>query len=181
MAINSVTRQSLIASLGCLDPSQCMNGAGSGAIGVLGALSPLGSGGQPDPTSTLGQAASGISKVAQLLSSLAQLEQQDPEAFKKVTAEIAKDFNEASGECADPLQKFSLKSLAAQFSNAAIKGSLAQFNLAQASSTMIRAYSSQSSMAMLDALGSSKTAKAYGQMNSLLQTNLPSTGRKVTV
>lgn len=166
MAISNITTQSLIASLGYLDPNQ-NSVSDASSTDSLSALS----GDSSSGTSSSGTSLTSISQIASLLSKLSKLEKSDPDSFKDVAAEIAQDFHDAAPQCSDVLQRLSLESLAGQFSNAAITGSLKDFNLGKATSGSAKAYMGQSTLTLLDYLngsdGTDLTSMFTSKLNGL--------------
>lgn len=167
MSISTVTSQSLIASLGCLDPTQTQSADQSSA-------DPLAASQSADSSAqTTGSTVNGISQVGYILSSLAKLQKQDPAGFKQNAAATAKDFRDAATQCGDMLQRLSLESMAGQFSNASLTGSMASINLASTSTTLVRAYAGQSSLSLLDNLGGGTLGTDLSsQVSSILNGNM---------
>ncbi|MFP5240642.1 MAG: hypothetical protein ACLGQW_12495 [Acidobacteriota bacterium] len=168
MAVSNITRQNLIAQMGYLDPSKAdgMSGASSSdSVTALGSQS-SGDGSSSSISST------SISQIASLLSKLSQLEKSDPDGFKDVAAAIAKDFHDAAPQCTDTLQRLSMESLAGQFSNASLSGSLKNFNLGKATSASMRSYAGQSSLTLLDYLNGSQGSDLTSQISGMMQSNL---------
>jgi hypothetical protein len=176
MSITNVTTQSLIASLGYLDPTATDSTDASSSDPLLAAsqaATPYSSSSSSSSTSTSSSATS-ISQVGYILSSLSSLNKQDPAGFKQNAAAISKDFRSAASECSNTLQRFSLESMADQFSNASISGSMSSINLASTSNTMVKAYAGQSSLSLLDCMtGSSSQGSDFSsQVTSILNQNL---------
>ena len=169
MTISSVTIQSLIASQGYLDPTSTQDSSSTSSSSLVSALSNTTS---SSSSSSSGSASSDISQVAYILSSLAKQQKQDPAAFKKNAAATAQDFHDAASECTDTLQRLSLESMAGQFSNAALTGSMASINLASTSNTLTKAYSGSSSLSLLDCLNSDSTGDFSSQVTSILNANV---------
>ncbi|WP_243313219.1 hypothetical protein [Fundidesulfovibrio agrisoli] len=172
MAVSSISRQSLIAQLGYLDPSQTDSTTGAttdtSAAGSIGAL-----GGQSsDDGSSSSISSTSISQIASLLSKLSQLEKSDPDGFKEVAGAIAQDFHDAAPQCSDILQRLSMESLAGQFSNASLSGSLKDFNLGKATSASMRSYAGQSSLTLLDYLNGNQGSDLTSQISGMMQSNL---------
>lgn len=172
MSITGVTTQSLIASLGYLDPTQdqtqdVSDASSLGSIGSLANSNLYSSGGS-------GASATDISQVGYILSSLSKLEKKDPDGFKTQAGEIAGDFNAAADQCTDPLQRYALKSMAEQFSNASLTGSMSSINIGNAANTLVKSYTQQSSLTLLDYLNGSQGTDMAGQMSSILSANLSS-------
>ncbi|WP_243359579.1 hypothetical protein [Fundidesulfovibrio terrae] len=168
MSVTGITTQSLIASLGYLDIDQSQDTSDSSSLTSIGSTSATsaytGISSGASPTS--------ISQVGTLLSSLSKLEKSDPEEFKTRAKQIASDFNDAAGQCTDTLQSYGLKSMAAQFSNAGLSGSMSSINLGGAASTLAKAYAGQASMSLLDYMNGSQGTDFTGQLTSIMQTNL---------
>jgi len=177
MAISNVTTQSLIASLGYLNGSQTTGTSSSSSDPLLAsstqsqAVDSLSSS-TSSASSTSGTSATSISQVGYLLSSLAKLNSTDPAGFKTNAAAIASDFRSAASKCSNTLQRFSLETMADQFSNASISGSMSSINLASTASTLVKAYAGQSSMSLLDSLNGSSSSDFSSQVSSILNQNL---------
>ena len=170
MSVSSITRQSLIASLGYLDPNQAQDVSDSSSL----ASTDSGTDSSQSTQVSSGSSATGISQVGYILSSLSKLEKQDPEGFKTQAKAIAADFNNAASQCTDVLQSYSLKSMAEQFSNASLTGSMASINVGNAANTLVKSYAAQSSLSLLDYLNGSQGSDVSGQMTSILNANLSS-------
>jgi hypothetical protein len=112
--------------------------------------------------------------VGILLSNLSSLEKKDPEAFQERAAQIAQDFHDAAEQCTDTLQRYSLETMAEQFSNAALSGSMSSINMGATATTLARAYTSQSSLTLLDYMNGSQGADFTGQLTSIMTANLSS-------
>ncbi|WP_243439509.1 hypothetical protein [Fundidesulfovibrio soli] len=167
MAVSSISRQNLIAQMGYLDPNKADGMSGASSSDSITAL-----GGQSSDGSSSSISAASISQIASLLSKLSQLEKSDPEAFKEVAAGIAQDFHDAAPQCSDTLQRLSMESLAGQFSNASLSGSLKDFNLGKATSSSMRSYSGQSSLTLLDYLNGNQGTDLSGQISGMMRSNL---------
>jgi len=168
MSITGVSTQSLIASLGYLNIDQSQDTSDASSLGSIDTSSAAS---QYSGISS-GASPTSISQVGTLLSSLSKLEKSDPEEFKARAKQIASDFNDASGQCSDTLQSFGLKSMAAQFSNAGLTGSMSSINLGGAASTLAKAYAGQSSLSLLDYMNGDQGTDFTGQLTSIMQTNL---------
>jgi len=168
MAISSITRQNLIAQLGYLDPNQADGVSGASTADSISSLGDQSSDSSSSSTTSL----TSISQIASLLSKLSKLEKSDPEGFKEVSAAIAQDFHDAAPECSDMMQRLSMESLAGQFSNASMSGSLKDFNLGKAATTSMRSYAGQSSLTLLDYLNGNQGTDLSSQISGMVQSNL---------
>lgn len=167
MSVNSITTQSLIASLGYLNVDQNQDTSATSSLSPVSAYS------ESSGIST-GAAPTSISQVGILLSNLSSLEKKDPEAFQERAAQIAQDFHDAAEQCTDTLQRYSLETMAEQFSNAALSGSMSSINMGATATTLARAYTSQSSLTLLDYMNGSQGADFSGQLTSIMTANLSS-------
>ena len=89
-------------------------------------------------------------------------------------AAVAQDFHDAAPQCTDTLQRLSMESLAGQFSNASLSGSLKNFNLGKATSASMRSYAGQSSLTLLDYLNGNQGSDLTSQISGMMQSNLGS-------
>lgn len=167
MSVNNITTQSLIASLGYLNTDQSQDTSSTSS------LSSVSSGYNSTGTST-GAAPTSISQVGILLSNLSVLEKADPEAFQERAAQIAEDFHDAATQCTDTLQRYSLETMAEQFSNAALSGKMSSINMGTTATTLARAYTSQASLTLLDYMNGSDGSDFSGQLTSIMTANLSS-------
>lgn len=170
MSVSGITKQSLIASLGYLDPTQSDDVSSATSVDSL-----LSDSSNSSSDSSTQLSASTISQVGQLLSSLSKLHGKDPTAFKAAAANIASDFNTEASNLSDPLQRLTMESMAKQFSNAALTGSMSSLNMASVSNNLVRAYSSQNSMSLLDAFNTSQQdSQSSSSMYGVISSNLSS-------
>jgi len=167
MSVSSITTQSLIASLGYLNIDQSQDTSETSSLASISSSS------ESSGIST-GAAPTSISQVGILLSNLSSLEKKDPEAFKESAAQIAQDFHDAADQCSDTLQSYSLETMAQQFSNAALSGSMSSINMGTTATTLARAYTSQASLTLLDYMNGSQGADFSGQLTSIMTANLSS-------
>jgi len=172
MAVSNITRQSLIASLGYLDPSQgTTDSSASSAVDSLVL---------PDESNSSSSSSSQISpntisQIGQLLSSLSQLQGKDPAAFKEASAGIASDFNQAASNLSDPLQRLTMESMAKQFSNASLTGSISGLNLSSMSGNLLKTYTTQNEMSLLDCYNTAQQdPDSSSSISGILSTNLAS-------
>lgn len=170
MSISGITRQSLISTLGYLNPEDTQDVSDTSSLASM--LSNNQQTTNPYANSNSGASATGISKVGYILSNLAKLQKDHPESFKENAAAMAKDFHDAASQCGDTLQRYSLESMAAQFSNASISGSMRSINLGSTTSNLMRAYAGQSSLSLLDYMNGAQGTNFSGQVTSILNNNL---------
>lgn len=175
MAVNSVSNyQSLIATLGTLDIGGTQS-SGSTSQTLLDALNASGSSSSTSQAST----SATISQTATLLSTLSKISASDPEKFKEITKGVAEDLNTAAEDASDPVQAYTLKNLAAQFSNAAISGSLSDITSATLTgntltngSTSLKGYGSSSKSFLSSYFSTGQAQSAIDTVNTLLTTNI---------
>jgi len=176
MAINGInTKQYLIGMLGVLNPdsSQVDTDSAASAVGTF----------MEDPTSgATGQDSSSVSQAnfsqaASQLSTLAQLQSQAPEKFKALAASIAKDISSAAQESGDPLQKFMLKTISGQFSNAALSGSLASLATGGQGNKQVRGYGggAGANISLFSpTMAQGQGADVFNQIEDMIASNLTS-------
>jgi hypothetical protein len=181
MAIASITQQSLIASLGYLDPSDTTDTTDS--TGVTGLTNTADSASSSSPLSALTNNASqnsssssqislsSFSQLGKLLSSLSSLQQQSPAEFKAMSAQIASDFHSAASGTSDTMQSLALNSMAGQFSNAGLTGSMSSINLSAVTGCVSGYNAYQNNLSLLDNLGGSNSSS---QITDILSQNLAS-------
>lgn len=135
-------RNSLIATLGVLDPTMTSSTDSAGAAWFTDQA-----GDSNSSLTSVSSAATSFSQTATLLSTLSKLSASDPEQFKEAAKEISADLREAASLATDSATAYSLTSLAGQFSNAAATGSissLAPAASAQGASSRLKGYASLS-------------------------------------
>ena len=167
MSVSNITTQSLIASLGYLNIDQSQDTSSTSSLTSQSSSS--GSSGI-----SAGAAPTSISQVGILLSNLSSLEKSDPEAFQERAAQIAEDFHDAATQCTDIVQRYSLETMAGQFSNAAMSGKMSSINMGTTATTLARAYTSQASLTLLDYMNGSEGTDFSGQLTSIMTANLSS-------
>ena len=74
----------------------------------------------------------------------------------------------------DTLQRYSLETMAEQFSNAALSGKMSSINMGTTATTLARAYTSQASLTLLDYMNGSQGTDFTGQLTSIMTANLSS-------
>lgn len=132
-------RNSLIATLGVLDPTTTKSTDGAGSTWFSDQ-----SGGSDSSLTSVSSAATSFSQTATLLSTLSRLSASDPEQFKEMAAEISADLREAASLAPDSATAYSLSSLASQFSNAAATGSVNSLAPSVSSTNRLKGYASLS-------------------------------------
>ena len=147
MAINGITTtQNLIGLLGVLNPDAAETGGSSAAsaVGTFMADSTAGS----SASDLTGGTHADFSQTASQLSALAQLQSQSPAEFKALAKKISSDISSAAKDSSDPLQTFMLKTIAGQFSNAAMSGSLTSLVPSSQSGNQLRGYGSSNAISL---------------------------------
>jgi hypothetical protein len=138
--------------------------------GVLGVSS---SGSSASSLYGSSKSASDISETASLLSEMSRLQSQDPDKFKDMAKDIAEKLHEEAKDSDDSTQSFSLDSLASQFSNAALTGSMK--SLLPASSGASKAYGTTRPTLLSLALGGDDDSTSILEMvNSVVAKELGS-------
>ncbi len=135
-------RNSLIATLGVLDPTMTSSTDSAGSTWFSDQTDSSGS-----SLTSVSSAATSFSQTATLLSTLSRLSSADPETFKEAAKDISADLRQAASEATDSATAYSLSSLASQFSNAAATGSISSLATAattQGASSRLKGYASLS-------------------------------------
>jgi len=169
MAITGITPQSLIASLGYLDTTDS-----TGTTSSTDSSSPLsalvGSSSQSSDSSSQTSLTS-FSQLGKLLSSLSALQQKSPDDFKKMASTIAGDFHDAASQTSDIMQRLSLDSMASQFSNAGLTGSMSALSTSAVTGSIAGYNAYQNSMSLLDTMTGSDTSSS---ITDILSQNMSS-------
>ncbi|MBF0482158.1 MAG: hypothetical protein HQK81_13925 [Desulfovibrionaceae bacterium] len=181
MAIASITQQSLVASLGYLDTGDNTDTTGltdsTGSTGLTGstgssdALSALENTSSQSSGSASQTSLSSFSQLSKLLSSLTTLQQQSPDQFKTLAAQIASDFHSAASSASDTMQSLSLNSMAGQFSNAGLTGSMSCVNLGAVTGCVAGYNAYQNNMSLLNSIGGTDSSTS---ISDILSQNLSS-------
>jgi hypothetical protein len=162
MAITSITDQSLIASLGSLDTTDSTSSTDSSSL-----LSDL-----SDSSSSSSTSLTTFSELGKLFSSLSSLQLQSNASFKMMTASIASDFHTAASESSNTMQRLSLDSMASQFSNASITGSMSSINMNSVTGGISGYNAYQNNVSLLNSLSGSTTSTS--SITDILSQNLSS-------
>lgn len=172
MSISGInTTQYLIGVLGALnpDPNQAEGSSAAAAVGTF----------MGDPTSGSSQnssvgAQANFSQAASQLSTLATLQNQSPEQFKALAKSIAQDLSSAAKKDSDPLQKYMLTTVAGQFSNAAMSGSMASLVPGGQGNKQLRGYGGAQISLFSPSMAQGQGADVFNQISSVIDSNLSS-------
>lgn len=176
---NARNYQYLISTLGVLDPTSDQS-----LTDVLNTTQALGSASSAAATyfqDAQTSSTANFSQAASLMSNLSKLETQAPETFKTVTAGIAENLRDLAGASSDTATAYTLKNLAAQFSNASLAGSLSGMSGSDSSTKGLKGYSSPKNPLLAAFMTQAQDPDVFNAINTVIGLNIAKAGRQAGI